>query len=179
MTAEQSDLVEQLKWSVSDVARAFHYPEYKLGGPLPPYSGNMQALTLSYYTDCLQPIIESAESHLDDGLELPLNQGTEFDLDNLLRMDTSSLFDANAKAVGGGWMAPDEARFRANLPPVNGGNTPYLQQQMWSLEQLSKRTTAPDGASTTVPEAPPPLPQRMTEEEIEREAEYCMRQEVA
>lgn len=71
MTAEQSDLVDQLKWSVGDVARAFHYPEYKLGGPLPPYSGNMQALTLSYYTDCLQPLIESLEAHLDAGLGLP------------------------------------------------------------------------------------------------------------
>lgn len=142
MTAEQSELVEQLKWSVSDVARAFHYPEYKLGGPLPPYSGNMQALTLSYYTDCLQPIIESAESHLDDGLELPLSQGTEFDLDNLLRMDTAALFESNNKAAG--WMKVDEMRFRANLPPVKGGDSPYLQQQNFSLEALAKRDAQAD-----------------------------------
>lgn len=156
MTAEQSDLVEQLKWSVSDVARAFHYPEYKLGGPLPPYSGNMQALTLSYYTDCLQPLIESVESHLDDGLSLPSDQGTEFDIDNLLRMDTASMYEANSKAVGGGWMTPDEARFRANLESVTGGDTPYLQQQNFSLAALAKRDAQADPFGTSTPPAAAP-----------------------
>lgn len=165
MTAEQSDLVEQLKWSVGDVARAFHYPEYKLGGPLPPYSGNMQALTLSYYTDCLQPLMESLEAHLDVGLSLPLGMGTEFDLDNLLRMDTASLFESNNKAAG--WMKIDEMRFRANLPKVKGGNSAYLQQQNYSLEALAKRDAQADpfASKTTsqpaTPTTPPMTPQEM------------------
>lgn len=158
MTAEQSQLIEQLQWSVSDVARAFHYPEYKLGGPLPPYSGNMEALTLSYYTDCLQPLMESMEDHLDDGLELPPDMGTEFDTDNLLRMDTASLYESNSKAVGGGWMEPDEARFRANLEPVDGGNTPYLQQQNYSLAALAKRDAQADPFASKTPAAPNPAP---------------------
>lgn len=168
MTAEQSDLVEQLKWSVGDVARAFHYPEYKLGGPLPPYSGNMQALTLSYYTDCLQTLIEAMEGSLDDGLSLPLDKGTELDTDNLLRMDTTSLYESNNKAVGGGWMSPDEARSRANLPAVEGGDTPYLQQQNYSLSALSKRDKAPDpfGKATPAPATPPqPAPPAREESE--------------
>lgn len=144
MTAEQSDLVEQLKWSVSDVARAFHYPEFKLGGPLPPYSGNMQALTLSYYTDCLQSLIEAMESCLDDGLELPSGQGTELDVDNLLRMDSKGLAEVTAALVGGGIEAPNEGRYKHNLPPVKGGESPYLQQQNYSLEALAKRDAQED-----------------------------------
>lgn len=161
MTAEQALLVEQLKWTVADVARCFHYPEFKLGGPLPPYSGNMQALTLSYYTDCLQSLIESLEASLDDALGLhDLGQGTELDVDNLLRMDTASLYESNNKAVGGGWMAPDEARFRANLQPVPGGATPYLQQQNYSLAALEKRDAQDDPFASKNPAAaaPPPAP---------------------
>lgn len=157
MNSVDSQLIEQLRWTVEDVGRVFHYPAWKLGGPVPPYSAGPQAITTQYYCDCLHPLIESLELCLDDGLALPLDMGTELDLDNLLRMDTSALFDSNAKAVGGGWMKPNEARFRANLAPVTGGDTPYMQQQLWSLQQLSERTAPPDAAAAIVPAGPPQL----------------------
>lgn len=165
MTAENSQLAEQFKLSTEDIARAFHYPLFKLGGPLPAYAGNVEALITSYYTDCLQVLIESLELSLDEGLELPRDMGTELDLDNLMRMDTAALYEANNKAVGGGWMKPNEARVKANFSPVAGGDTPYLQQQMWSLEQLASRSSPPDPAK--VPPAPPP--KGMTEAELDTE----------
>lgn len=165
MSSVDSQLIEQLRWTVEDVGRAFHYPLFKLMGPLPPYASNLEALNLGYYTDCLQPHIESMELSLDEGLDLPADQGTELDLDNLIRMDTTALFTSNATAVGGGFMSPNEARFRANLPPVTGGNTPFLQQQMWSLEQLSKRSGPDDAADAVVPPAPPATPEPEPEEE--------------
>lgn len=158
MTAEQAQLAEQLKWTTSDIARAFHYPEFKLGGPLPPYAGNVEALITAYYTDCLQILIESLELCLDEGLELPRDLGTELDLDGLMRMDTLGLYDANSKAVGGGWMAPDEARFKANYKPVPGGSSPYLQQQNYSLAALAKRDAQSDPFAAGKPPAPPPAP---------------------
>lgn len=169
MTAEQSDLVEQLKWSVGDVARAFHYPEYKLGGPLPPYSGNMQALTLSYYEDCLQPLIESAEAHLDDGLALPADMGTEFDLDNLLRMDTKGQAESVSLLAGTGVMKPNEGRKKFDLPPVDGGDTPYLQQQNYSLAALAKRDAQADPFASKTPTAPTTPPPPMQRESVEWE----------
>lgn len=159
MTAEQSQLVEQLKWAVSDVARVFHYPEYKLGGPLPPYSANMQALTLSYFTDCLQVHIESMESCLDEGLELPPSQEVELDIDNLMRMDSLGLAEVHSKIVTGGIEAPNEGRRKFNLPPVKGGDSPYLQQQNYSLEALAKRDAQADPFATNTPAASPTPPQ--------------------
>lgn len=32
-----------------------------------------------------------------------------------------------SKGLGGGWMAPNEARAAENMAPVPGGDTPYLQ----------------------------------------------------
>jgi len=155
MTAEQSQLADQLKFTIEDVARAFHYPLFKLGGPMPPYAGNVEALITSYYTDCLQILIESLELCLDEGLGLAANMGTELDLDNLMRMDTAGLYETNSKAVGGGWMSPDEARFKANYPKVTGGNTPYLQQQNYSLAALAKRDASPNPFANTPPATPP------------------------
>lgn len=158
MTAEQSQLVDQLKWSVADVARAFHYPEFKLGGPLPPYAANMQALILSYYTDCLQTLIESLESSLDAGLRLPSGLGTEMDIDNLLRMDAHGMSEVLKNYVGAGVMAPDEGRNKINLKAVPGGKNPYLQQQNYSLEALAKRDAQEDpfAGKTAPPTAAPP-----------------------
>lgn len=151
ITAEAAQLAEQFKLSVEDVARAFHYPLFKLGGALPAYAGNVEALIISYYTDCLQILIESMELCLDEGLELPFGMGTELDLDNLMRMDTSSLYKSNNDAVSGGWMAPNEARFRANLNKVEGGESPMIQQQNYSLSALAKRDSREDPFETAKP----------------------------
>jgi HK97 family phage portal protein len=156
LTAEASQLAEQLDWTVADVGRAFHYPQWKLGGAMPPYSNGPEAVTTQYYTDCLQELIECVELSLDEGLEFPKRLGTEMDLDNLMRMDTRSLYEANNLSVTGGWGTPDEARRRANLPPVEGGNTPYLQQQNYSLAALAKRDAQADPFASAKPPAPNP-----------------------
>lgn len=156
MTADDAQLIEQLKWTVEDVARAFHYPMYKLGGDMPPYSSGPETLTLMYYTDCLQPLIESLEVSLDEGLELATDIHTELDLDNLMRMDTKSLFETNNLGVTGGWLAPDEARFKANYKGVKGGDTPYLQQQNFSLAALAKRDASDDPFKSATPATPQP-----------------------
>jgi hypothetical protein len=120
---EQAQLIEQLKWTVEDVARCFGMPLFKIGGPVPPGS-SIEALNLGYYTDCLQSLIESAELCLDEGLELPSSYHTEFDLDGLLRMDQGAQYDAMEKGVRGMWLAPNDARRKMDLPPVDGGESP-------------------------------------------------------
>lgn len=161
MTAENAQLAEQFDMSIKDIARAFHYPMFKLGGELPAHAVTVEALITTYYTDCLHELIESIELCLDEGLGLPADKGTELDLDNLLRMDNASLYKAISDAVGGGWMSPDEARFKANYKPVPGGSSPYLQQQNYSLAALAKRDAQPDPfqkpAASQVPQKDYPL----------------------
>ena len=84
------------------------------------------------------------ETVLDEGLGLsmPINgtqYGTEFDIDDLIWMDTATKTKAAADAIGAGAMSPDEARARYfGLGPVEGGDTPYMQQQMFSLKALAQ-----------------------------------------
>jgi HK97 family phage portal protein len=160
MPAEQAQLIEQLKWTTTDVARCFHVPMFKLGDPLP-HGSSIQAMNLIYWTDCLQVLIESAELCLTEGLGLTsIGYEVEFDLDGLLRMDTVAQVDVLNKAVAGGWMSPDEARQRQNMAPVAGGATPYMQQQNYSLAALAKRDAQADPFANVKPAAnePPPPP---------------------
>src|SRR5262249_25899742 len=88
---------------------------------------------------------------------------TEFELDDLLRMDTATMIESEKNAVGAGIKAPNEARARLNLPPVQGGETPYLQQQNFSLAALDRRDETVGAAPPTTPQtgappSPPPEP---------------------
>jgi HK97 family phage portal protein len=68
LTAEESQLIDQLKWTAEVVCSVFHVPSYKIGvGQMPTYS-NIQSLNVEYYSQCLQSLIESAELCLDEGL---------------------------------------------------------------------------------------------------------------
>jgi HK97 family phage portal protein len=137
--AVDAQVVEQQKAAAEAICAVFGVPPYKLGlGPMPT-ANNVEALDQQYYSQCLQIFIESIELCLDEGLELPVPYGTEFELDDLLRMDTATQVKALSDAVGAGIMAPNEARRRLNLSPVKGGASPYLQQQNFSLAALDKR----------------------------------------
>lgn len=169
--AQHAQQVEQLGWTVLDVSRAFRYPAWKIGGPMPPYA-KPDLLQTAYYTDCLQEHIESIELCLDNGLEFPPELGTEFDLDSLLRMDTQALYESNKTASK--FMTIDEQRFRVNLDPLPlGGDTVYLQEQDHSIEALAKRDAEanpftkpanPALPQTTPQSALPPAPSKAIEE---------------
>ena len=158
ISASDAQLINQLKWTSETVCTAFKVPPYMIGvGQVPSYS-NVEAINLQYYTQCLQPLMEAIEALLDDGLGLtgPDQQlGVEFDLDDLLKMDTNTQFKTYGEGVARGILAPDEARALLGYGPVPGGATPYLQQQNFSLSALNKRDSKADPFGTNKP-APAP-----------------------
>lgn len=179
ITAADSQMVEQLKMSAEQVCSTFHVPAYMVGAAPAPAYNNIEALSQQYYSQCLQSLIEAIEIGLDEGLGLPYvtgkTLGTEFELDDLLRMDSATQIDALNKAVGGGWMKPNEARRKRNLMPVEGGNTPYLQQQNYSLAALAKRDALEDPFGTSKPEPKEPTEQEYPEEDQIKDFVYIFK----
>jgi len=97
MTSDEAQLVEQLKYTAEVVCSTYHVPPYKIGvGTMPTYA-NIQSLNVEYYSQCLQKHIEDIELCLDEGLGIGegvsvngQTLGVEFDVDNLLRMDSAT-----------------------------------------------------------------------------------------
>lgn len=139
MNAVDSQLIEQLQWSAKVICSTFHVPGYMVGVEDPPNYNNIEALSQQYYAQCLQSLIESFELCMTEGLGLPTEYGVQLDLDGLLRMDTATQYKALGEGIGAGLLAPNEARKRINLESKQGGDTPYLQQQNYSLAALDKR----------------------------------------
>jgi phage portal protein BeeE len=155
--AESAQLIEQQRWTVEDVARAFGVPLYKIGAGSTPALSNISALNQEYYQQTLQPHIEGIETLMDDGLGLGAGLGIEFDLDGLLRMDPKSRAEVHEIGVRSATLMPNEARLQENRPPSEGGNALYLQQQNYSLPALAKRDASDDpfGKAPTTAAAPP------------------------
>lgn len=172
IAANDAQLIDQLRWTGEDVARAYSMPLYKIGAGPVPTAGNVEMLNQQYYADCLQVHIEAIELLMTEGLELPSGMQIEFDLDGLLRTDQLTYTDVLAKSVGGGIMTPNEARLRRNLPPMEGGDAIYLQQQYYSLEALARRDARPDPFA---PEPPPPVAEDGPEDQARALAEQIIK----
>ncbi len=139
ISAADSQLLEQLQFTDRQVCNAFGVPAWKIGvGDMPTYNGS-EAGQLHYYQTTIQSLLESLELCLDEGFGLPITQRCEFDTNELLRLDTATRFESYGKAIGAGWMAPNEARQREGLAPVEGGDSPLIQQQNYSLAALARR----------------------------------------
>jgi HK97 family phage portal protein len=156
MTSVDAQVVEQLKYTAEMVCSAYHVPAFMIGVGAEPAAGGVQDRTLRYYTQCIQKHFEDIEACLDDGLGMDgVTIGTEFDTDNLLRLDSVSQIAMLKDGVSAAIYSPNEARARApaSLPPVKGGETPFLQQQNWPISQLAER--APPDAKPAE-QLPPP-----------------------
>jgi len=181
MTAVDAQMKEQLGLTAEMVAQVFHVPLFKVGGQLPT-GQKVGDLNQIYFNDALHSLIEEMEAALDDGLSLPDKYRTELDLDNLLRMDPATQADVAVKLVGGGLKTPNEGRRGFNLPPLTGGDTVYMQQQDFPLDQVRLNKIAPPAppapvAAPAEPESQPPADDGdITDEEQRELADYIAKE---
>jgi HK97 family phage portal protein len=173
MSATDSQLIEQFKLTAEMICTAFHIPPSKVGVTTAATGTTAEQENQKYYSDCIQVLAEEYEACMDDGLALPDKYGVELDIDGLLRMDMGTLVETLAAAVKGGIMTPNAAMAKLNQPPVEGGDTVYLQQQNFSLSALAKRDAQADPfaiGATTTPVAEPAAPEEPTDEQIQDSA---------
>jgi len=156
-SAEESQWIEQAGWTAKTIAGCFGVPISMVdSSQQPPYANN-EASTLQYHSQCLQTHLTAIEAALDAGLELPAPYGTEFDLDDLIWMDTATKTKAAHDAISAGAMSPNEARLKYfGLGPVPGGESPFLQQQYYSLEALAMRDLSAPAPVAAPPASPVP-----------------------
>lgn len=176
VNAVDSQLVEQLGLTAKQICSVFHVPAFLVGAADAPPYGNIGPAVQQYYNQCLQSLIESIEACLDEGLGIGegvkvegRTLGTELNLSDLLRMDEKTLAEVEGNKVQRGIAAPDEAREKFGLPPVEGGSQPLLQQQNYSLGALARRDAQDDPFGTKPAPAPAANDQTMTDEEMDQE----------
>jgi HK97 family phage portal protein len=187
MSSVDAQMIEQLKMSDLQVCTVFQMPPHKVGvGTMPSYD-NIEALNQQYLSDCLQTLIEKMEQLLEEGLGIKDPYDILLDTDALLRMDQKTQMNTLGEGVARGMLAPNDARKKLGLRKAAGGDTPYLQQQNFSLKALSKRdsldnpfvidrptsnpTPSADGSPATADPAQAPPAKAITVDILEAEFE--------
>jgi hypothetical protein len=103
--------------------------------------------------------IKLIETSLENFFEMGADESLNLDEKILLRTNMKDRVDTLGQAVQRGIYSPNEARRIEGLPPVEGGEKPYLQQQMIQVGQTPEPKTT----------AQPNLPEPETQEDSQTE----------
>jgi HK97 family phage portal protein len=152
ISAADAQLIEQLRWSVEDVARCFRVPTYMLTDASKVSFKNAEQLARNYYSQTLAYHIESIEARIDQAFDLTGNTSCEFDLATLLRMEFDARMSAYQTGIQSGVLTINEARKLEELAPMDGGNEPLIQSQYRPLSMAGEPMNA---APVETPPAPP------------------------
>jgi len=136
MKGADSQLVEQMQYSDRQICQPFGIPPYIVGVGEIPAGLKVDDVTNTYFSLALQSHIEAMEYLLDEGLGVSFPLGIEVDLEPLLRMDTEKRANVMGKLVNDGVATPNEARREFGFRPLEGGDTVYMQQQDFPLDQV-------------------------------------------
>lgn len=148
-----SQLVAQMQYSDEQICQPFGIPPFIVGMGSLPAGLKVDDLFNIYLRTALQKHIEAMENLLEEGLGITMPQGIDMDTDPLLRMDFQKRATVYGAMVKDGLAAPNEGRLQFNLPPLEGGDTIYMQQQDYPLDQVAQNKIAAPVAAT-----PPALP---------------------
>jgi len=123
LDAASSQLLESRSYGVLEVARLLRLPPHKLYELTNATFSNIEHQSIEAITDGIQPWCERIESCINYDPDLtPEGTFIKFELEGRLRGDTASRYQSYTAAIGGPWMAPNEARILEDRPPIPGGD---------------------------------------------------------
>jgi HK97 family phage portal protein len=158
-TAKDAELAEIFKMSQQNIALAFRIPLQMLGITSGGAGGGSAAPTTELIQSWLAGSLGFALNHVEEafgktfGLYGQPDEYVEFSTATLLRSNLKDRIDALVRGVQGGVYSPNEARAQEELPAVEFGDEPRVQQQVVPLSAAEGIPTTPGS-----PAAPPALP---------------------
>ncbi len=146
LSAADQQLLENRKFDREQIAAIYRVPPSKLQMLEYGVKANGQQQAIDYKADCLSHWGGFIETQLGLGLltEAERRAGLflRHNFDALLRATTKERYEALNKAVGGPWMAMNEARREEGLDDVTGGDRVYPPSNM------TRDENAPDPKET-------------------------------
>ena len=186
--AEDSQLIEEQKWSVEQVSRIFNIPPHMLHALDRATFNNIEELGLNFVTYSLRPWLVRWEQQIkmqllrDDPVHF-----AEFNVDGLLRGKLEDRMKAYWQMFQMSSISPDEIRSKENLNPLPDGlgERYFFPQNMTPVEeeleipqlpplQLATRSTKSADDRRRVADRYRPLFERVTRELIAFEQEQVL-----
>lgn len=163
-----SQMVEQLRYSDEQICQPFGIPPFKVGLGTIPSGLGVDAINQLYYDDALQSHIQAMETLITEGLSAAPYK-VDMDETVLMRMDAGKKAEVHRTLIDGSIETINDARLEFNLPPLTGGDTVYMQQQDFPLDQV-RNNVLPSPVPPAAPQEPEPAPADVNADEQAQKA---------
>lgn len=131
---KDAQFTELQELSERQIASAFGVKMHQLNNLERSTHTNIEHQQKDFYVETLQPKLTGYEQELSYKLltEKEIGEGffIRFNVDAMLRSSLKERYEAYSAGVQGGFLKPDEARAKENLPPEPGGNQLYFNGNM-------------------------------------------------
>jgi HK97 family phage portal protein len=153
MTSKDAEFLDLRRFQVADIARVFRVPPHLAGDLDKATFSNIEQQSLEFVQFCMLPWFTKWEEALSRDLFWPSDRGqyyVEVLVDNLVRGDIKTRYEAYSVGRNNGWLSVNEIRERENLNRIGPeGDIRLAPLNMIPLEQVGK---------TSEPVEPEPVP---------------------
>jgi len=125
ITPDDAQFLETRKFQRSEIASIFRVPLHMIGDLERSTNNNIEHQSLEFVRDSLRPWLKRWEQAITRDLLAPSEQGeyfAEFLMDDMLRGDTKTRYEAYGSAIQNKIMNANEVRIRENMNPRDGGD---------------------------------------------------------
>jgi HK97 family phage portal protein len=149
---KDAQMLEVRQFSVEQICRIFGVPPVMIGhasNGTTTWGSGIEQLILQFIKTCLGPLVKSIESAVyRDLLDEKTRKTTivKFNMEGLLRGDSTARAEFLSKMVTSGIYTPNEARSYENKAPVDGGEKAIVNGTMTPLDKVGQ---ADDNAPQT------------------------------
>jgi HK97 family phage portal protein len=140
ISPKDSQLLESRQFNVIDICRFFSVSPVKAFDLSKSSYSTIEASQLAYLTDTALAIITKIELEINRKVFLPSERGhvkAEFNTSTLLRTDKAAQATYNREMFNIGAKTSNEVRRENNLPPIEGGDSAFLQVNMQPIEVIA------------------------------------------
>lgn len=142
LNMHDAQFIENNQLTIRQIASAFGIKMHQLNDLSRATHTNVAEQQKEFYTDTLQPILTMYEQELTYKLLLndEIRDGYffRFNVDAILRSDIKTRYEAYRIGVQGGFLAPNEARAKEELPPLEGGDQLLVNGSMVPITDAGK-----------------------------------------
>ena len=137
--------LESRRFQVTDIARIFGVPPHLIGetDKSSSWGTGIEQMTLGFNTFTLTPWLRRIEQEFNRKI-FSRGDYCEFCVEGLLRGDSKSRAEYYASAIQNGWMTPNEARRKENMPDAPGGDQLFIQSNLQPVDMAGKEPANAD-----------------------------------
>lgn len=152
LSMHDAQFLENTELTIRQIATAFGIKMHQLNDLSRATFTNVAEQQKHFYVDTLQPILTMYEQEMTYKLflksELDAGYYVKYNVDAMLRADIQTRYNAYRTAIQGGFLKPNEAREKEELPPEVGGDRLLVNGNMMPIDMAGQQYLSKGGDET-------------------------------